>query len=1004
MPAVRSQIIYVVTVSNIVRGCQKIVKYINVVFIDPSKKSAIFKKKSSSQKSLAKSVLNDVVLQIPLPLEPDLIRGEKDEKTFYLPVVSTPGAKTTSHGSPEPKLSIPVNPQPSPSLSGQPTPQAKPPAAPKAKETKISKPTVPQHKDITWSHLEGRLNRYPFVSQEKWKTLSPEQRAEHLKNNPFANFSPEEHAAMHMMMRNRAIMALKHQGNQLGLFNQDLGFDPEAHADEFVDYLKQTLIPHEKEGKPTKQGKPRKARYSQGIDVGEGAKPLRDQVFTQLNNWARAFLVREQNYGIHTGHSGVEYLQHLKAKYDHNIKEIVDLAEASPGEENDIASERVGNLPDHGRVYSLNELRGLAASKNENIVVEVGKTGPHFLVKDAEGNVVEDVPSLTALKERYVNANEETPNKAVSSVTHFLQLQKSHKEKKEKQDELHHELTGLNFSLAIASKPFEELMAESNDSGGKIMDSLESIKAASKGEVGKFANSLPVLGNIVADALDAVSSGDYINASKESLKAEKYIKDIFFSQPLSDQQKSEIKNLLTSLATFHFTTNIMSGRMDAQQHEDKISDLEEHIKRLSSEYADREEELKKLEGEMAELRYSDPRIPHIEDLQFENKQILERLENPATNPVGSKIQLKGGDLDQPGSIEDEGSSGAANDVSAELARQFFGGQHTENNVNFLELLFGHGDETDPETGELIPARPGLIHDAQQRITDLANSPYFETFLKNILEKYRPRAEISSLGHFHDISKLPPAERAAVEASLKELTPPMFHPHRRLWVHGAWTRLHRMDPKVIMRYAMMFSDYNPAPFSTEDVYEELGTDENGNRNMLPPEGSKFRPLFETMVSAVKSNKPHAVGGQIKPSMFERYWYTPLRIVGNAVIESLPAAEREMFERLRPLLRRAILHGMKQQPGQEEAKSRESGGSMRRRGKRIIDYLFGRYTNSVPPWVVEPDMGEQKWMERAGIKPEEQPSIPQENGEPETEKALVIWLPSAGKEEWQKIIPI
>lgn len=154
---------------------------------------------------------------------------------------------------------------------------------------------------------------------------------------------------------------------------------------------------------------------------------------------------------------------------------------------------------------------------------------------------------------------------------------------------------------------------------------------------------------------------------------------------------------------------------------------------------------------------------------------------------------------------------------------------------------------------------GLFHVASNLLISLGQDEKVQKFIDDFVSKNPARVQAVDENGQPKYNK-----QGEPIMKVNEKVPDLFVSGDQKEAKGLWHTVAKMSPPDILKYSILFSDYNPVPMGPEDVYEN--------------EGGVFDPLNKIINSDVNTSESS------KKQRIQNYFFTYLRRIGNAAIDS------------------------------------------------------------------------------------------------------------------------
>lgn len=855
------------------------------------------------------------------------------------------------------------------------------------------------HNQISLDDIAQAIHKFPLVHSAqarrlkegvpRYKSLTPEQKEKHLKNDPFAHLTEDAKVALKRDMAKITKKKFNMIGEWLQLPRLE-GYDPETLHPDFVNRLIEEMQPfvrteyehgYAKAGSKehaaaiAKHGKDVPLHYHQGMDTEKinSGSDLIKEARVRVDKWARRFLEKEAGFDKLLNNKEIKAQTEIKGKIYKKQHEIEKLQKKAGI---DIGQPKI----DTSMNYDLSELEKIADKTGYRIEKETSPSGglqriaifeddpttvmSGFVDEDKAGTPKEVIDltqggKLSDVRDKLAGLVNPSSVAGDVPLKKFRELEDTYKDQGMKLANLHKDRAKLQEKIDRESVPPEEHYKTMTEYASKLMDEVEGLQSNNKN-------------------IQEVSTG--ISTALEHLEDNEFPQGMSFIKNaklhLQEAKKDGVKGAAIDkigglLEKIQADAEAYQGKrtMSPQKRKTMIEELEGKLNELDGDISDQEKQVGNISGDLEQLKGDDSVQKYIElknqlnDFQTKldainptaeaHWQVALEKQNPEGEDVGNyaddlalkqyQQSLKEGDQ-EPDTDWEEIVPETVNNVKDEKELTHVGGKLVQaiNHNPSGKFLFGSQDD--------VGHQFGLVH-----VGKLLADRFVESGdVDNIIEKFLSDHPVPDKtgGKVPDIYKIKGTSALANEnyhrwKKIHDLY--RYHPTKE--DEAAMKKMSSQEKedylseketehaKLIGKYAMRFSDYYPFPMGVSDFYNEQGkTDNKGEplREWRP----NADPKLAQAILATNKTKDEESRKLPTDKVFQWQYYYLLRFLGNHVMEEITKhnpEQKAIFDKIKDL--------NKPHSGGSDALL-GSPGNLRRELKRRMDVLYGHYAGDVP----------------------------------------------------------
>jgi hypothetical protein len=869
------------------------------------------------------------------------------------------------------------------------------------------------HDQISLDDIAQALHKHKVIPHPDWSKLSEEEKNQHIQNNAFKHLTPDAKIALKREIKKIVKPRFERAGKWMQLDRLGGAYDPETMLDDFADRIIEEMTPYERAGQkfgykraediranPPK-GKKVTFLYHKGMDPStvNSAQDLAREARIRAPWWAKRFFLKEAGFEKYLGgpDSAIQRQNKLLSKISKKQKEI-DKFKKKAGID-------TGNVHiDTSVPYGLNELEKLADHSGYRIEKETNPQGniqrvllfeddpesidafgnnkdaiPQFSVEfDKGGKPLDEVRDKLAKLINPAETPENTPLKQYHKLHDELKTKEGYyndilRKKSSVQDEYERESVEPN-------KHYERISTIASDA----YTSIESLNYKLPAEEQKKIDEVSIGITSALEYFEGQSAKDFSDGFKELKSAENAAKNI----KAPEQFKGETAALLTNLIGMRKEAEAFRDKkmMNPAERENKLDALYDKLKDLEDATKQASVDVPTLKSQLDDLK-NIPEVAEYDKLQTELQGYRDNLNDVKPHAEAlwheslSKLDNDGGEV---GDYADAMQYEKWKQAQHEAENPDSGADWEENIPDDVDL---NDEQAATEAGKNILQalkhnqrgsllfggeghKKGLVHIAHNLISDYLKNGKMQDYVNKVMQE-----------HPYEGKKVPEFYK-----NYAMLGDSRYH---------RWKKLHDMDPGVISKYSLMFSDYNPVPYSMEDVFDNTNgqfdelldnlrsinrnnwhkkLDENGKIKTVDGEPEwEFRVPESGKKATVKTKEgnktidlPEHMHGVIgNKKVFEWQYFNMLRLLGNDAIKQMTQDnpdQRAILDKMRDLNR----------PDTKSAdKSKRAPGQLRRDLARRMDVLYGRYAKDFPDqWPHNYSNDLDHWLNKIGVVNQEE----------------------------------
>jgi hypothetical protein len=814
-----------------------------------------------------------------------------------------------------------------------------------------------EHHEISLDDIAQAVHHGKLLKRPEFDALSAEEKKKHLKNHAFIHLTPDAKTALHREIKKIVRPRFESVGRWMQLHRLGTQYDPETLVDDFTHRIIDEMTTHRRAGqkhgykkeedylKNPSPGEAPEFHYHQGMDTSNvhSAKDLAREARIRTPWWAKRYFFKEANNKgfehLIGGEKGPAFQQSqllgkiykTERKADELKKQAglttsdtkIDTSVPYSLQDLQQIAKKTGYLLEKETSPDGNVQRVLVFEEDPSVLQSVGAdpkyATPKFEVDFGKGGKISEVRDKLA---KLVNPSEAGVN---TPLHKFIGLSDELRESKAKAKE-------FQKQHSIAKEKYERF-SEGPEIHQKRISQLASDVITTVEDLEKTLppveqNKLQEVAIGINSAMEYLEDGDFKEAFSEIGKAKLAGNSI---KP-SHKEMAPVKQLVESLLSFSKESEYyhIKKTMNPNEREKRMDQLFDAMKDSEEQVNQYSEKNQNLSMQLAEMK-DDPQIQQYSDLQSQIDNLHSQLEQ--IKPQAEKHWQES--LEKINAGDDEAIGDYSDDAQVKKWKETQKHNPEEEDIDWEEKIPQDVDLNDEEKAtemgkNILSAlkhkqhgafifggqgyKKGLLHIANHLARNLFDSGNLKTEIEDILAKNPEKGE----------------------------TPEFFKENGMLASQNRWKRIHKLDPDVSAKYALVFSDYNPMPYSVPDIYENS-------------EGL-FDDLFEHL-AAKGYEMPN------NPKTAEWQYYQMFRLLGNHAIEQAlknKPDQKAIFEKIRDLNR----------PNTPKAnESSRYPGKLRRQLERRMDVLYGRYAKDFPGWKHDYKEPLKNWLTKIGVQPEE-----------------------------------